>query len=220
MLIRIVALLIALTVHEYAHGRAAYAMGDSTAKVAGRLTLNPLAHIDPIGFLMLWIFRFGWAKPVPINPFYFRNRRQGLILVSAAGPAANIVTAFFVLILLKTILLLGLQQTKLLFVSVLFVPLRQILYQTFIYNLYLAIFNLIPVPPLDGSKILMGLLPAARVSTYVELETYGPILLILLLYFGVIGKILHPAVTFCLTLLDVASHWIVFGGLELLLSLF
>lgn len=198
MIFRIPALLVAITVHEYAHGKMADHLGDPTARYAGRLTLNPIAHLDPIGLLMLWIFRFGWAKPVPINPFYFRNRRQGLILVAGAGPAANVLTAFLVLVVLKLWPGAG-------------VVVSQFLHLTYLYNLYLAVFNLIPVPPLDGSKILKGILAGTQAHTFSQLETYGPILLVLLLYLGVIGQILLPLVSLLTSLLEMVGNWLVFG---------
>jgi Zn-dependent protease len=220
ILIRMAALLIAITVHEYAHAKAADIMGDPTAKAAGRLSLNPLAHLDPIGFIMLWLFRFGWAKPVPINPFNFRKGRQGLVLVSAAGPAANVVTAFLALTVIKTLFLLGLPQLNLAFVGIVINPLQNILYQTFVFNIYLSVFNLIPIPPLDGSKILAGLLPQTHAKSFLRLEVYGPIVLILSLYLGIIGKVLQPIVSLILNLLDGLTHWLVYGGIGTIISWF
>ncbi|NLP17609.1 MAG: site-2 protease family protein [Firmicutes bacterium] len=198
MIFRIPALLLAITVHEYAHGKMADYLGDPTARYAGRLTLNPLAHLDPLGLLMLWIFRFGWAKPVPINPFHFHNRRQGIILVSLAGPAANLVTAFVVLLVFKFWPGTGL-------------VVRQILSLAFIYNLYLAVFNLIPIPPLDGSKVLWGFLPPSRAHAFSKLETYGPIILIILIYLGLVGRIILPIVAVLTHFLETITDWLVFG---------
>ncbi|HWR45249.1 site-2 protease family protein [Sporomusa sp.] len=182
MIFRIPALLIALTVHEYAHARAAVALGDPTPRFMGRLTLNPVAHLDPIGLLMLWLFKFGWAKPVPINPSYFKNYRQGMVMVSLAGPVSNMIlallTAFTIGILAKIQLLSG--------------DWVKILWMTYSYNIILAIFNLIPIPPLDGSKVLASLLPGRQGSVFEQMEQYGPFILMALVYVGVIGMITYP----------------------------
>lgn len=179
LLMRIPALLIAITFHEYAHARMAFAWGDPTAKYQGRMTLNPLAHLDPIGLLMLILFRFGWARPVPINPFNFRDRRKGLFWVSLAGPGTN--------------LLLGLLFTFVLFALKPSYPLvTAIFYNLIIYNIFLAVFNVIPLPPLDGSKILASLLPSRYLSFYQTVEPYGPFLLVILLVSGLLTLILLP----------------------------
>lgn len=182
MIFRIPALLIALTVHEYAHARTAVALGDPTPRFMGRLTLNPVAHLDPIGLLMLWLFKFGWAKPVPINPSYFKNYRQGMLMVSLAGPVSNmilaLITAFVIGILAKMQLLSG--------------DWVKILWMTYSYNIILAIFNLIPIPPLDGSKVLASILPGRQGYVFEQLEQYGPFILMGLVYIGVIGIITYP----------------------------
>lgn len=171
------AVVVGLTVHEFAHGWVADKLGDPTPRYAGRLTLNPVAHIDPIGLLLLYIAHFGWAKPVPINPYYFRNRRQGLILVSLAGPLANVLAAF------TAVLLLGLWG----FGSRIAIDILQ----TMIWiNIVLAVFNLIPVPPLDGSKVLAGLMPGHQ-EWLVRFEQYGVILLLLLVFSGAIGSLFN-----------------------------
>lgn len=182
MIFRIPALLIALTVHEYAHARAAVALGDPTPKFMGRLTLNPVAHLDPLGLLMLWLFKFGWAKPVPINPGNFKNYRQGVLVVSLAGPVSNMVLA------LLTALLYGILYQQ----HLLSAGWAMVLQMTYTYNIILAIFNLIPIPPLDGSKVLSSLLPGRQGQWFDQLEQYGPFILIALVYLGVIGKIAYP----------------------------
>ncbi|MGE5654078.1 MAG: site-2 protease family protein, partial [Bacillota bacterium] len=146
-------LLIAMTVHEFAHAYVAHRLGDPTPRLQGRLTLNPVAHIDPMGLLMLVFFRFGWGRSVEVNPNYFRNYRKGMLWVSLAGPASNILLG------LATAIVFGLlgRFSPLLLTSSGF---RQIMLGLLMYNVYLAVFNLIPIPPLDGSKILFGILPA------------------------------------------------------------
>jgi Zn-dependent protease len=196
ILIWLPAILIGLTFHEYAHGRVAYILGDDTAYLQGRLTLNPLPHIDWMGFFMLIIAHFGWAKPVQVNPVNFNRNitmKQGMMLVSLAGPAMNLLLALAGMIALR--ILVPLQDNVWAgYVLALLIPLIQI-------NLILAAFNLIPVPPLDGSKILAGLLPDAGTRLMYSLEQYGPILLLLLIITGVTGKILLPLVTILYNLL-------------------
>ncbi len=186
LLISLPAIIIALTFHEYAHGFVAYKLGDDTAYLQGRLTLNPLPHLDPIGFIMLLFFHFGWAKPVPVNPFHLRgDRTKGMMLVSFAGPAANMILAIAAAILVG--LLQGVFSTV---HSSFFTIFMAILTQLVFINVVLAIFNLIPIPPLDGSKILAGLIPSSQEWIY-KLEQYGFIILILLMVTGIIGKILN-----------------------------
>ncbi|HER25285.1 MAG TPA: site-2 protease family protein [Candidatus Atribacteria bacterium] len=196
------AVLIAITFHEYCHGMMAYKMGDPTAAEAGRLTLNPLAHLDPIGTLMLILFRFGWAKPVPVNFNRLNHPKRDMIYVSLAGPVVNVIIAvIFALILRLSYYLIG--QTNITqnssFFNLLVTLLRGwvIFLQTgVIINLALSIFNLIPVPPLDGSKILLGLLPNPYAYKFYKLESYGPIILLILVLSGIIGKVLFPIVFF------------------------
>jgi len=154
----VVALIVAATVHEYAHAYVADRLGDPTPRAQGRLTLNPLAHLDPVGALLILIFRFGWAKPVPINPANFTNWRRDTMLVAAAGPLANITLLFIVGIPYK----LGLLDIG---AAAAAMPIDRLLQVMLQINAMLAVFNLIPIPPLDGSKILMGLLPPAQAVT-------------------------------------------------------
>jgi len=141
MIFRIPALLAALTIHEYAHARTAALLGDPTPRLMGRLTLNPVAHLDPLGLIMLWLFKFGWAKPVPINPYYFKDGRKGVMLVSLAGPGSNVLLAFI------TAVMIGLL-SKYQFLTA---GWSKVLWLTYSYNIIFAIFNLLPLPPLDGS---------------------------------------------------------------------
>lgn len=199
MIFRIPALLLAITIHEYAHAKAADALGDPTARLSGRLTLNPLAHLDPLGLLMLWLVRFGWAKPVPINPSNIRPRRLGIIIVSLAGPIANLITATFLLIVLKMQLVS--------WEGVIF----SVLETTMWYSLFLAVFNLIPIPPLDGSKVLLELLPRRTAYELSQYERYGPLLLIVLLYLGSINSFLLPIASGIYDILHRFTDFIVFG---------
>lgn len=189
------AILIALTFHEYAHGKVADLLGDSTPYYQGRLSLNPLAHIDWIGFIMLLVFHFGWAKPVQVNPFNFRKTgvKKGMMLVSLAGPGMNVLLAVIGMILLRLLVPFQFSETGNIFIR-LVDPLVWI-------NLVLAVFNLIPLPPLDGSKILAGLLPDAGAQAVYSLEQYGPIILLLLIFTGAVGTILVPVVSFLYNIL-------------------
>jgi len=174
-------ILAALTVHEFSHGWMAYRLGDSTAKDAGRLTLNPIAHLDPIGTIMLFIFYFGWAKPVPVNPYNLRGDiRKGMIYVSLAGPGSNIIFAAVLGFVMKVLLSIGIIAIGGFFFSMLSLA-------VFI-NLMLAFFNLIPIPPLDGSKIVEGLLPIRYLQAWANFERVGFIVLIGLI---LIGRFLH-----------------------------
>ena len=168
------AVVLGLTFHEYAHGLAADRLGDRTARYAGRLTVNPLAHIDPVGLLLLFFAGFGWARPVPINPLSFRgDMRRGILLVSLAGPATNMALA------VASAVALGI------FVHWRLPYAGDMLRYMIQINVVLAVFNLLPVPPLDGSKILAALLPGRQDWLY-RMEAYGTIILILLIFTGAI----------------------------------
>lgn len=182
MIFRIPALLITLTIHEYAHARMAVALGDPTPRVLGRMTLNPIAHLDPLGLIMMWLFKFGWAKPVPINPGNFRDSRKGIILVSLAGPVSNIVLALLTAIVIVLLSIFGLVNSEW----------AKVLWLTYSYNIVFAVFNLLPLPPLDGSKVVASLLPGRQAYAFERLEAYGPWILLALVYLGVIGKITRP----------------------------
>ncbi|VBB44336.1 site-2 protease family protein [Desulfatiglans anilini] len=165
LIIKIPVLLFALTIHEYAHGRVALAMGDPTALRAGRLTMNPIRHIDPFGAICLFLFNFGWARPVPIDPRYFKDYRRATIYVSVAGPLANLCAALAAGLLVRyTLMPWDLY--------------RQVLLYLLLMNIGLGLFNLIPIPPLDGSHILENLLPRRAAIGYQSLRRYGPLLLI------------------------------------------
>lgn len=176
-------LVIAMVVHEYAHARVAVALGDFTPRLMGRLTLNPVAHVDPVGLLCLFLVHFGWAKPVVINPRNFRNVRRDDILVSLAGPAANFITSFIALAILMVLLHSGSQMS---------LGLRTVLTLIIIYNINFGIFNLIPLPPLDGSHVLKYLLPGELAYRYADIERYSFLILIFLMMTPVLGGILIP----------------------------
>ncbi len=179
-IMRLPALLVALSVHEYAHARVADRLGDPTPRYAGRLTLNPLAHVDPVGLLMLWVFRFGWAKPVRVNPAFFADPRRGMLLVGLAGPAANVLTALLTAVLFQVGVL---RATSWIGVVANWI---------FTYNVILATFNVLPIPPLDGSRVLAGLIPRGHLRWLAQLEQYGWLILLGLIWTGVIGRIMFP----------------------------
>jgi len=184
-LILLPVLLLAIVFHELAHGWVAWRLGDPTAKSAGRLSLNPLKHMDPIGTLVLFLTQaIGWAKPVPVNPGYFRNPRQDMMLVALAGPAANILLALALTFLYRSLAFLDLGKIPSL-----------MLYVGVQLNLGLALFNLLPVPPLDGSRILAGILPSHLAYVYLRYEYLGFIFLVVLVFTGVVGKIILPVIT-------------------------
>ena len=189
-LIAVPGILWAMSVHEFAHGYVAYKLGDHTPKLAGRLTLNPLAHIDILGFIALFLIHFGWAKPVPVNPRNFRRApswKVGEILVALAGPLANFLSAFLFVLFLKYFPFSALPPS---ITEPLFLMVK---YAIFI-NVAFGIFNLLPVPPLDGSKIVEALLPPKLWIKYKQIEPYGPIVLIILLISPVLNWILIPLV--------------------------
>jgi Zn-dependent protease len=191
-------ILLALTFHEYAHAYVANRLGDDTAKQSGRLSLNPLRHLDPLGTIMIFLVHFGWAKPVPVNPHRLKNPKKDMLWISAAGPFANMVLALASGILLRLLIATGgtPDRTSLmgLLIYVVFMSLQ--------INLALAIFNILPIAPLDGSKILAGLLPAGYEKMFYFMDRYGPFILLGLIIFGsatgvsVLGGIIWPFVKF------------------------
>lgn len=177
------ALAIALSFHEYAHARMAVYMGDLTPKFMGRLTLNPLAHIDPIGMLMLLLVHFGWAKPVTINPLNFRDYKKGNFLVALAGPAINFFIAFVSMFVLFAFDAFRIHLSE---------GLWRVLYLMIVYNINFGLFNLIPLPPLDGSKILSSFLSYQMQYKLASLERYSFLIFIIFLTTPILGYVLIP----------------------------
>lgn len=175
------AILLAISVHEFGHGFVAYLLGDDTAKNEGRLTIDPIKHIDLFGFLVMMIAHFGWAKPVPINENNFKNKRLGIILVSLAGPIFNLILAVVSIYIFKA---------EKYFIDI--YALNIILKNMIEFNMLFAAFNLIPIPPLDGSKILFGMLPANMYQNYWKYENVGSIILLLLIMTDKIGLVIYP----------------------------
>ena len=177
-------ILLALSFHEYAHAYVAYRLGDPTAAQEGRLTMNPLAHLDPIGTIMIFLVHFGWARPVPVNPLNLTDPKRDMLWISLAGPVSNMILA----------LLFGMALRFALFFQhpldlSTFGIIQRMMVLAVVINIALAFFNLIPLPPLDGSKILFGLLPPAYEETYLRFQRFGPMLLIGLVLMGSVAGV-------------------------------
>lgn len=191
---------ICITLHELSHGFIAYRLGDSTAKERGRLTLNPLRHIDVMGFIMMVVFHFGWAKPVPVNMYNFKNPKRGMAITALAGPVSNL------LITVVFLLLYGMVYIPLC-ASRLGVYLLDTLLLTAYCSLGLGIFNMIPVPPLDGAKVLAAAIPDERYYKLMRYEKYGMIVLVTLVWTGILGDPVSTAVGFVFDRLSVIAQW-------------
>lgn len=182
-IIIILVLLPTIVLHELAHGYVAYWMGDNTAKSMGRLSFNPIDHIDPLGAISLILFKFGWAKPVPINSYNFRNRHLGMFLVSIAGVTVNLILG----------LIFSFLYVKFSHVNPV---VSEILSLFIVYNVYFAVFNLIPVPPLDGSKVITAFFPGKFLDFMAKYEKCTYFILLILIFSGVLGKVLTPITSF------------------------
>ena len=190
LLIKIPAVLWAISFHEFCHGYAAKLLGDPTAEMQGRLTLNPIKHFDPIGALMLLFVGFGWAKPVPVNSRYFKNVRRDMIIVSVAGIAGNLLTAFVFVMIALFVPPSVFGRAGVIFIRIMI-----------FINVGLAAFNILPIPPLDGSKILYGFLPFEWLKAYYFLEHYGFFILLILVFTGLISYLMYPVVSLFLGLI-------------------
>ncbi|KKS95420.1 MAG: peptidase M50 [Candidatus Gottesmanbacteria bacterium GW2011_GWA2_43_14] len=190
-------LLAVITVHEFAHALAADRLGDPTARLAGRLTLNPLSHLDPVGTLLFLMAGFGWGKPVPFDPFNLKNPKKDGAVISFAGPLSNIIIAVTASVILRIVMISGGFGLNFFLTDILITFIR--------FNILLAIFNLIPVHPLDGFRVVAGLLPKKYYHDWLELERYGIIFLIMLIFpfFGSspVSAIISPVMKFFLSLL-------------------
>ena len=183
MLLGIPGLIIAMTFHEYAHARAAVALGDFTPRLMGRLTLDPRAHLDPVGLIMLFLVRFGWAKPVVVNPSNFRRPKRDDILVSVAGPAMNLLLGFIAFYIMLFIRSHSIDVSPITY---------GIIQMIFIYNVNFAIFNMLPIPPLDGSHVLRNLLPPDLAHRYQSMERYSILIMIVFIATPLLGVVLMP----------------------------
>jgi Zn-dependent protease len=193
------ALLVAIDIHEFSHAWAAEHLGDPTPRLQGRLTLNPLAHLDPIGTILIILVRFGWGKPVQFDPFNLRNPRRDAALISIAGPISNFLTAAVCSVVLQLLFRIPLPGSLGILIASVF------LQQIIIMNVMLGVFNLVPIHPMDGFKIVEGILPEEQAREWHQLERFGMIFLIFLLFpiFGgtaPIQRIISPVINFFLTI--------------------
>jgi len=193
-IMRIIPALLCITIHELAHGFAAYKLGDRTAKDLGRLTLNPIKHIDPLGLLMMLLIGFGWAKPVPVDMRNFKHPKWYMAISAFAGPFSNILLAVVVMFILGLVadslgVLVGLSSLNVLFTNDLGGTIYMLIINTVILSIGLAVFNMLPIPPLDGSKVVLSLLPANLYYKILRYERYGIILLLVLMNSGLLFNI-------------------------------
>jgi len=201
-------MLMAVTIHEVSHGAMAALLGDPTARLAGRLTLNPLKHLDPLGLLVFIVTRmFGWAKPVPVNPQYFKNPRQGMALVGMAGPIANFAMATLSALALRGMVQICPASAGAGFGDSVCTPLGLMLWVSVQVNLALGIFNLLPIPPLDGGHLLMSVLPRNLAHTLAGKARWGFLLVVLLVLLGAFDRVFGPVLDALSGMLASPSIW-------------
>ena len=215
--LQLIAVFMAIVLHEVAHGYMALRLGDPTARTLGRLTLNPLAHVDPIGTILVPLvsvllsgMAFGWAKPVPINPRYFKNPFRGMLFVALAGPGTNIALALGTTLIGRLLLTMVPRTLDIMnpsFGTNLVSALFSLLAYLVIFNLFFAVLNMIPIPPLDGSRVLTYFLPTEGRRIMLSLERYGFIIVVALLYMGVLNGLFHAAQTVAQELLGMT--WLI-----------
>lgn len=189
MILSVIPALICIVFHELSHGFVAYKLGDTTAKEMGRLTLNPLKHIDIIGLIMMAVFHFGWAKPVPVNMYRFKNPKRGMAITALAGPVSNIIIAVVFMALYGFF-------WPLMYMSEFGAVILDMLNTTAVISISFAVFNIIPIPPLDGSKILFSFVPQHIYKNLMRYERFGMIILVALIYLGTIDGFLNKTVMF------------------------
>jgi Zn-dependent protease len=195
-----VPILLAVTLHEYAHGWMANKLGDPTARLSGRLSFNPFKHLDFFGTLVFILTQMiGWAKPVPVNPYNLNNPKKDMMLVSIAGPAANMILAALSGLLYRWIFPFGISTISSLPLEIT-LPLSLMVRYSVIINVGLAVFNIIPIPPLDGSKIVAGLLPIDLYEKFMKIERYGFLILLLLIVTNVVNVVIYPFIVFFVSL--------------------
>jgi Zn-dependent protease len=209
----LIALIVAITIHEFAHAYAADRLGDPTPRLQGRLTLNPLSHLDPLGTLMILFVRFGWGKPVQFDPFNLRNPRRDSAIISLAGPISNFLLAMLCAVFLHLLLSARLSLLSVPLLGVLSYLLTALLQPIIIINVTLGVFNLIPIHPLDGFKIVEGILSEEHARQWKELEGYGMIFLLFLVFpiFGgasPVSQLISPIINTILSLLLPGSQFI------------
>jgi Zn-dependent protease len=212
LIISALPILIAITFHEVSHGYVAYRLGDPTAKMLGRLTLNPIPHIDLFGTIILPLmlyyltngrFVFGYAKPVPINPMNFRKPREGMAISAAAGPITNMLLATASFLIWKGVLIPAASFSPDTFTQTVLRPLVMIMQSSIVVNVVLAVFNMIPIPPLDGGRVLTGILPYKQAMSFSKIERFGFVIVIILIYSRIADRIIMPFIDFFLRLFQV-----------------